>query len=100
MDAIVDNAFWVSLILNALLGILGFLSRKAYLALEEKLTATVTSIDEVRNKLHVVEIELPKTYATKQELLQARQETTDVLNEVRSDIKKILGAVGIHDRAA
>lgn len=96
----ITNATWVSLGINVLLALLGFLGRKAYLAMEEKMSATVTSLEEVRKKMHLIEVELPKTYATKAELLQSRQETNEILKDMQKDIKTVLVSIGVNNRAA
>ncbi len=94
------SATWVSLGINVLLALLGFLGRKAYVAMEERMAAQIISIEEVRKKMHLIEVELPKTYATKAELLQSRQETNEILKEMQQDLKHVLVAVGATKRSA
>lgn len=97
------DAFQIALVsigINAVLALLGFLAVRTIREQDEKMAAQVIQMEEIRRKLHSVEVELPKVYATKQELLQSRQETKEVLDEVRDDIKKVLVKLGVISRAA
>lgn len=63
------------------------------------MTATILDLNQVKHKVHSLEVQLPQTYATRLELQQMRTEIMNSFQEVNRDLKTILRSLGVKDAA-
>lgn len=85
--------------ISVVIGLIAYLSRRTIAEQDAKMAATVTSLNEVRARVHALETMLPQNYLTKQEFNHFREEMNNNFREVRTDLKLILRNMGVRDAA-